>query len=59
MVRRLKSYRLANNSQVAEPSVQEFFARQGVKIFTESASTPSKMALQAFKIYIERVSVTN
>ena len=30
MVRRLKSYRVANNSEVAEPSVQELFKQQGV-----------------------------
>lgn len=39
MSRRLKLYRTANNSQVAEPSVQEFFNKQGVKIFTESVTT--------------------
>ena len=25
MVRRLKAYRMANNSQMAEPSIQQFF----------------------------------
>lgn len=56
MIRRLKVYRTSNNSTIAEPSVSEFFARQGVQIFTESVTTPAKIALQAFKIYIERVS---
>lgn len=56
MTRRLKIYRTANNSQVAEPSVQDFFAHWGVKTFNEQVTTPTQMALSAFKIYIERVS---
>jgi len=30
MQRRLKSYRLANNSEVADPSVSDFFREQGI-----------------------------
>lgn len=56
MARRLKAYRLANNSEVAEPSVQDFFGRNGIKVFNESTTTPHQIALAAFKIYIERVS---
>ena len=33
MKRRLKDYRLANNSTVAEPDVQDFFREQGIKFF--------------------------
>ena len=57
ITRRLKLYRTANNSQVAEPSVQDFFNKQGIKIFTESVTTQVLTAMSAFKIYIERVSI--
>ena len=56
MTRRIKAYRLANNSEVAEPSVQDFFSQQGIKSFSENILTRGKDALNAFKIYIERVS---
>jgi adenylate kinase len=56
MRRRIKSYRLANNSEVAEPSVQDFFKQQGIKFYSESIKTILKDALNGFKIYIERVS---
>ena len=55
MLRRLKAYRTANNSVVAEPSVQDFFKKQGVGIYSEEISTNQKDALNGFKIYIERV----
>lgn len=58
MTRRLKAYRLANNSEVAEPAVQDFFKQQGIKFFCENILTRSKDALNAFKIYIERVSAS-
>lgn len=54
MTRRLKGYRLANNSQVAEPSVQMFYEHQGIGVFNESIKTPVGDALDSFKIYIER-----
>lgn len=57
MIRRLKLYREANNSEIAEPSVQEFFERQGIKIFYEQVVTETQTAFSGFKIYIERVSI--
>ena len=57
MRRRIKDYRLANNSQVAEPAVQDFFKMQGIKFFKENMNTRTKDALNSFKIYIERVSI--
>ena len=56
MKRRIKLYRLANNSEVAEPSVQDFFKQQGIKFYNEGIKTIVKDALNGFKIYIERVS---
>jgi tRNA A37 threonylcarbamoyladenosine biosynthesis protein TsaE len=56
MERRLNAYRVANNSQVAEPSVQDFFKHQGISLFELHHETPTDFALNAFKIYIERVS---
>lgn len=56
MMRRLEAYRLANNSQVAEPSVQDFFKQQGIKYNTEGVATKTVDAMSNFKIYIERVS---
>lgn len=56
MERRLNAYRVANNSQVAEPSVQDFFKNQGISVFEMAHDTPTEFALNAFKIYIERVS---
>ena len=55
MVRRLKTYRTANNSVVAEPSVQFFFKKQCVSVYSESVNTSQKDALNGLKIYIERV----
>lgn len=54
MIRRLKAYRTANNSVVAEPSVQYFFKKQAVGLYTEDINTCQKDALNGFKIYIER-----
>ena len=56
MERRLKTYRAANNSTVAEPAVQDFFKKQGIKFFTENVQTVTRNAMNGFKIYIERVS---
>ena len=36
MKRRIRDYRVANNSKVAEPAVQDFFLQQGIKFFKES-----------------------
>jgi len=41
---------------VAEPAVQDFFREQGIKFFREKITTRTEDALNAFKIYIERVS---
>ena len=48
---------MANNSTVAEPAIQDFFKESGIKFFKESIRTRTQDALNAFKIYIERVSV--
>lgn len=54
MERRIKAYRLANNSEVAEPAVQDFFKTQGIQFYKESIQTRTRDALNGFKIYIER-----
>lgn len=61
MQRRLKAYRIANNSTVAEPSVQDFFASQGaISILNVGALQTSEVnALNTMKIYIERVRILN
>ena len=56
MARRLKKYRISNNSEIAEPAVQDFFQQQGIKFYKETIRTRTSDALQGFKIYIERVS---
>ena len=58
-MRRLQAYRTANNSEVAEPAVQDFFRDQGIKYCKEQIDTETKEAQNAFKIYIERVSTTH
>ena len=57
MRRRIKAYRTANNSIVAEPAVQDFFKQKGIKFFKEDMMTRTRDALNSFKIYIERVSI--
>ena len=42
MDRRLSAYRIANNSLVAEPSVQEFFKLQGISVFDMEHETPTE-----------------
>lgn len=54
MSRRLKAYRTANNSQVAEYSVSDFFDQQGISLFNKACTAPTKKVLDAFKIYVER-----
>ena len=56
MKRRIKQYRVLNNSEVAEPAVQDFFQEKGIKFYKESIRTRTNDAVQGFKIYIERVS---
>jgi hypothetical protein len=55
MVRRLKAYRTANNSEVAEPSVQEFFKRNKITYHEDDCTRDKEKVIDAFKIYIERV----
>jgi len=57
MLRRLKSYRLANNSEIANPSVSDFFEKEGTKVYKESIETSTKDACSSFKIHIEGVSI--
>ncbi len=40
MVRRLKAYRTANNSEVAEFSVSEFFQQQGIQLLVKGCQEP-------------------
>jgi hypothetical protein len=39
MQRRLEAYRNANNSKVAEPSVQQFFKGEGISLFEIGCDT--------------------
>jgi len=55
MARRLKGYRVLNDSQVAEPSVQEFFKGSGVQLYIKDAAIAEGVLFDALKIYIERV----
>ena len=55
LARRLKEYRLNNESQVAEPSVQQFFKENKVQIFSKDASSPESTLFNGIKIYIERI----
>lgn len=54
MTRRLKDYRTANNSEVAEHSVSDFFDQQQMSLFKKECTQPTEKVLDAFKIYIER-----
>jgi len=54
MKRRLLLYRNANNSKVAEPSVQKFFEQQGISNYQISIDKNTEEALDSCKIYIER-----
>lgn len=58
MMRRIKAYRKANNSEVAEPAVQDFFREQGIKFYKENIHTRVKDAMNGLQIYIERVSLS-
>ena len=55
MVRRLKAYRDINESQVKEPSVQQFFQELQVQLFTKDSSQNSNQLFDSIKIYIERI----
>ena len=55
MKRRLKLYRTANESQVAEPSLSDFFQKQDVRVFTQDCVAEKKKVFDALKIYVERI----
>ena len=55
MKRRLKAYRTANESQVAEPSVSQFFRDHGVQVFKKDARIDADSVFASLKIYVERV----
>lgn len=54
MNKRIVKYREANNSVIAEPSVQKFFEDREVSVFTESMDTAVSQAFDSFEIFIER-----
>jgi len=56
MARRLKDYRFFNNSEIADPSVQDFFKNQcKISLQTvDAVNQSSDHALCSMKIYIER-----
>lgn len=56
MKRRLKKYRLLNESQTAEPSVQQFFSENGIAVQVKDAAEPVDNVWHAIKIFVERVS---
>ena len=55
MTRRLKSYRTLNDSQVAEPSVHQFFMEQKIQLFIKDAAIDEVTLFGSLKIYIERI----
>lgn len=58
MVRRLAAYRSANNSIIAEPSVQQFFSERGVeRMHSVSCSEHTEKEMKGLRIYIERVII--
>lgn len=54
MKRRLKKYRLLNESQTAEPSVQQFFSENGIAVQVKDAAEPVDNVWHAIKIFVER-----
>jgi hypothetical protein len=58
MVRRLAAYRQANNSQIAEPSVQQFFKERGVdRMHVVNSAESKEKEMKGLRIYVERVSI--
>ena len=55
MKRRLAIYRTANNSEIAEKSIQDFFRENQVQVFEKDASAEPDFAFNSIKIYIERM----
>jgi len=56
MDRRIKAYRKANNSKVADPALRQFFSEQAIELHEQMncTVTQTENALRSFKIYIER-----
>lgn len=54
MNRRLARYREANASDKGDPAVQDFFARNGVEVFSVDCSKEEIEAFESVRIYIER-----
>lgn len=55
MKRRLAKYRKENNSQIAEPSLSDFFKQKNTEVYVENATNTKELAFKGFKIFIERV----
>ena len=55
LARRLKLYRECNESQIAEPSVQQFFKERNTQTFTKDAASSEESLFNGIKIYIERI----
>lgn len=54
MKRRLTAYREANESQIAEPSISEFFKNNEVAVFPKDSAESYETAWSTLKIFIER-----
>lgn len=54
MNRRLARYKEANVSDKGDPAVQDFFARNGVEVFSVDCSKEEIEAFESVRIYIER-----
>jgi hypothetical protein len=54
MKRRLKSYRSWNESNIAEPSMSEFFKNREVPVFEKDAAETAETAWHTIRIFIER-----
>lgn len=59
MKRRIVKYKQANESEIAEPSVQAFYREQEIQVFEKDASLNKNMVFDSIKIYIERVEKPN
>ena len=55
LAKRLKIYRECNESQIAEPSVQQFFKERNTQTFTKDAASSEESLFNGIKIYIERI----
>jgi hypothetical protein len=55
MTRRLAAYRELNKSQVADPSVTDFFRSHNVQVLEKDAAVNKDQVWESLKIYIERI----